>query len=325
MMRRIHVLVRSVSAILAISVVCPALSQNYPTKPVRVLVGFAAGSGTDTVMRIIGPKLADAWGSQVIVDNRPGAGGNIAAEIVAKAAADGYTILFANGGIAISPALYKTQPYNARTELAPIALVTLMPHMMCVNTSLPVKSVGDFVALARAKPGQVLFSSAGIGNSDHMAAELLAYMGNVKLTHVPNKGGPQALSDVISGQVAVTFSGLSTCLPHAKAGKVRALAVTSAKRSAVAPEVPTMQEGGLVGYEHTLWYGLFAPAGTPAAVISKISTDVAKVLAANDVRDRFTSMGIETVGNSPAEFNQFFQAELNKWAKVIKATGIQIE
>ena len=325
MKSRMHVLVCSAGTVVSFLLSCAGLAQNYPAKPVRVLIGFAAGSSTDVVMRIIGPKLTEVWGNQVIVDNRAGAGGNIAAEIVAKSTPDGYVLLFANGGIAIAPSLYKTLPYNARTDLAPVALVTTMPHIMCVNRSLPVKSVSDFVALARGKPGEVLFSSAGIGNSDHMAAELFAYMAGIKMTHVPNKGGPQALNDVIAGEVAVTFPALQTCLPQARAGKVRALAVTSAKRSAAAPDIPTMQESGVAGYEHTLWYGLFAPAGTPATVVNKISADVSRVLASGDVRDRFAASGIETVGSSPAEFAQFFQAELDKWAKVIKATGIQIE
>jgi tripartite-type tricarboxylate transporter receptor subunit TctC len=325
MTHRMNALVHSVSATVAISLSCAALAQNYPVKPVRVLIGFAAGSSTDVLMRIIGPKLTELWANQVIVDNRPGAGGNIAADMVAKANPDGYTMLFANGGIAISPSLYKSQPYNARTDLVPVTLVTLMPHIVCVNPSLPVKSVSDLIALARSRPSQVLYSSAGIGNSDHMATELFAYLAHIKMTHVPNKGGPQALSDVISGQVAVYFAGMPTGLPQAKTGKVRAIAVTTAKRSAAAPEIPTMQEGGVAGYEYSLWNGLFAPAATPLAVVGKISADVARVVAASDVRARFTAFGIETVGTSSAEFNQFFLAELDKWAKVISAAGIQVE
>ena len=317
--------VRSVSTIVSILLSCAAFSQNYPAKPVRVLIGFAAGSSTDVLMRIIGPKLSEGWGNQVIVDNRPGAGGNIAAEMVAKANADGYTLLFANGGIAIAPSLYKHLQYNARTDLVPVVLTTLMPHIVCVNPSLPVKSVSDLIALARSRPEQVLFSSAGVGNSDHMATELFAYMAKIKMAHVPNKGGPQALNDVISGQVAVYFAGMPTGLPQARAGRVRAIAVTTAKRSVAAPEIPTMQEGGVAGYEYSLWNGLFAPAGTSPAVVSKISADVARAIATNDVRDRFTAFGIETVGTSPAEFNQFFLVELDKWAKVIKAAGIQVE
>ena len=301
------------------------LAQNYPVKPVRMIIGFAAGSSTDVLMRIIGPKLSELWGQPVVVDNRPGAGGNIAAEVVAKAVPDGYTLLFANGGIAISHSMYKHLQYNARTDLAPVSLLTLMPHIVCVNPSLPVKSVAELIALAKARPDPLLYSSAGIGNSDHMATELFAYMAKIKMTHVPNKGGPQALNDVISGQVALYFAGMPTGLPQAKAGKVRAIAVTTAKRSTAAPDIPTMQEAGVAGYDYSLWNGLFAPAGTPSAIVSKISADVARVVTMNDVRDRFTSFGIETLGTSPGQFKQFFVADLDKWADVIKASGIQIE
>lgn len=321
----IGITVRGVLAVSLAFFSCVVLAQNYPVKPVRMIIGFAAGSSTDLLMRIIGPKLSELWGQPVIIDNRPGAGGNIAAEVVAKAAPDGYTILFANGGIAISHSMYKHLQYNARTDLAPVGLVTLMPHIVCVNPSLPIKSVADLIALARSQPGQLLYSSAGVGNSDHMATELFAYMAKIKMTHVPNKGGPQALNDVISGQVALYFAGMPTGLPQAKAGKVRAIAVTTAKRSTAAPDIPTMQEAGVTGYEYSLWNGLFAPVNTPPAVINKISADVARVVATNEMRERFTSLGIETLGTSPAQFKQFFLAELDKWAEVIKASGIQVE
>ena len=324
-MVRMQVVLCNVVALILILASCAVVAQSYPIKPVRVLIGFAAGSSTDVMMRLIGPKLTELWGAQVVVDNRPGAGGNIAAEAVARAAPDGYMVLFANGGIAIAPSLYKHLQYNARTDLAPVALVTSMPHIVCVNSSLPVKSIKDLIALARSRPEQVLFSSAGIGNLDHMATELFAYMAGIKMTHVPNKGGPQALNDVMSGQVAIYLAGMPTGLPLARAGKVRAIAVTTAKRSSAAPDIPTILESGVAGYQYSLWNGLFAPAGTPPAVAGKISADVARVIATDDMRERFTSFGIETLGSSPAEFQQFFLAELDKWAKVIKATGIQIE
>jgi tripartite-type tricarboxylate transporter receptor subunit TctC len=325
MTREVHDFFRGTLTLVFAFFSCVALSQNFPARPVRVLIGFAAGSSTDVLMRVIGPKLSETWGNQVIVDNRPGAGGNIAADMVAKSSPDGYTLLFANGGIAIAPSLYKRLQYNARTELMPVALTTLMPHIVCINSALPVKSVAEFISLAKSKPGEVLFSSAGVGNSDHMATELFAHMANIRMTHVPNKGGPQALNDVISGQVAVYFAGMPTGLPQVQAGKVRAIAVTTAKRSTAARDIPTMQEAGVAGYEYSLWNGLFAPAGTPPAVVSKISADVSRVIATNEVRDRFTAFGIETVAISPGEFNQFFLAELDKWAKVVKSAGIQIE
>ena len=317
--------VRDVFALILAFAACAASGQGYPVKPVRVLVGFSAGSTTDVMMRVIAPKLAELWGRGVVVDNRAGAGGNIAAEAVARAAPDGYAILFANGGIAVSSYLYKNLQYNARNDLVPISLVTLMPHIVCVTRSLQLNSVSDLIALARSGPNKVLYSSAGVGNSDHMATELFSYMTGVKMTHVPHKGGPEALNDVISGQVAVYFAGMPTGLPPVIAGKVRGIAVTTAKRSSAAPDIPTLAEAGVPGYEYSLWNGLFAPVGTPPAVIEKISIDVAHVVAMNDVRERFTSFGIETVGSSPSQFKEFFVTEIEKWAKVIKATGIQLE
>ena len=301
------------------------LAQTYPTKPVRVLVGFAAGSSTDVAMRLIGPRLGEILGQNVLVDNRAGAGGNIAAELTAKAPADGHTLLFANGGIAIAQSYYTRLEYNALKDLAPVALVTSMPHIVCSNLAFPAKTIKELVALAKQRPGDILFSSAGIGNSDHMAGELFGYMTGSQYTHVPNKGGPQALQQVISGEVVFYMAGLPVCLPHVKSGRVRGLAVTTAKRSPAAPDIPTMQEAGVKGYEHSLWNAVFAPAGTPAAIVTKISEDFGRTVRLPDVQEKFTSFGIEAVANSPAQFDQFFRAEVDKWAKVIKATGIRGE
>ena len=302
-----------------------AHAQNYPAKPVRAVVGFAAGSSTDVAMRLISPRLGELWGQQVIVDNRAGAGGNIAAEVTAKAPADGYTFLFANGGIAIAQSYYTKLEYNALKDLAPVALVTSMPHIVCSNISFPAKTIKELVALAKMRPNDILFSSAGIGNSDHMAGELFGYMTGTKYTHVPNKGGPQALQQVISGEVVFYMAGLPVCLPFVKSGRVRGLAVTTAKRSPAAPDIPTMQESGVAGYQHSLWNAVFAPAGTPPAIVAKISEDFARVVKLADVQERFASFGIEAVPSSPAQFDQFFRAEVDKWAKVIKATGIHGE
>ena len=300
-------------------------AQNFPVKPVRALVGFAAGSSTDVAMRLISPRLGELWGQQVIVDNRAGAGGNIAAEVTAKAPADGYTFLFANGGIAIAQSYYTKLEYNALRDLAPVALVTSMPHIVCSNISFPAKSIKELVALAKMRPNDILYSSAGIGNSDHMAGELLGYMTGTKFTHVPNKGGPQALQQVISGEVVFYMAGLPVCLPFVKSGRVRGLAVTTAKRSPAAPDIPTMQEAGVAGYQHSLWNAVFAPAGTPPAIVAKISEDFGRVTRLPDVQERFASFGIEAVANSPAQFDQFFRAEVEKWARVVKATGIHGE
>ena len=302
-----------------------AVAQNYPVKPVRVMVGFAAGSSTDVAMRLIGPRLGEALGQNVIVDNRAGAGGNIAAELTAKAAPDGYTILFANGGIAIAQSYYRRLEYNALRDLAPVAFVTSMPHIVCSNVSMPAKSVKELVALAKARPSEIMFSSAGIGNSDHMAGELLGYMTGVKFTHVPNKGGPQALQQVISGEVVFYMAGLPVCLPHVKTGKVLGLAVTTAKRSPAAPDIPTLQEAGVKGYEHSLWNAVFAPAGTPPAIVARVSDDFARAVRQPDVQERFAALGIEAVPSGPAQFDQYFRREVAKWAKVVEATGIRGE
>lgn len=300
-------------------------AQSYPTKPVRAVVGFAAGSSTDVAMRLISPRLGELLGQTVIVDNRAGAGGNIAAEVTAKAAADGYTILFANGGIAIAQSYYTKLQYSALKDLVPVALVTSMPHIACSNISFPARSIKELIALAKTRPNDIMYSSAGIGNSDHMAGELFAYMTGIKLTHIPNKGGPQALQQVISGEVVLYFAGLPVCLPHVQSGRVRGLAVTTAKRSPAAPDIPTMQESGVQGYQHSLWNAVFAPAGTPPAIVTKISEDFARAVRLPDVQERFASFGIEAVPSSPAQFDQFFRAEVDKWAKVIKATGIHGE
>jgi tripartite-type tricarboxylate transporter receptor subunit TctC len=299
------------------------VAQGYPVKPVRVVIGFAAGSSSDVTMRILGPKLTEIWGQSVVVDNRPGAGGNIAAEFVANAPPDGYTLLFPSASIAIAQSYYRKLPYNALQDFAPVTLASAMPNLLCVNPSLPVKSVQELIALAKSRPGEVMYSSSGTGSSDHMATELFSYMSGIRMTHIPYKGGPQALSDVISGEIAMIITGLPAALPQVKAGKVRAVAVTTAKRTAVAPEIPTVAEAGVAGYEHTLWNGMFAPVRTPAALVTKVSEDLARAVRLPDVKERFAALGIEPVGNSPQQFDRFFRAEVEKWAKVVKATGIQ--
>lgn len=302
-----------------------AAAQGYPAKPVRVVVGFAAGSSSDVTMRILAPKLTEVWGQSVIVDNRPGAGGNIAAQFVASAPPDGYTLLFPSASIAIAQSYYRKLPYNAVTDLAPVALASSMPNLLCVNPSLPVKSVKELIALAKTRPGDILYSSSGAGSSDHMATELFSYMAGIRMTHVPYKGGPQALSEVISGEIAMVITGLPAALPQVKAGKVRAIAVTTVKRTPAVPGLPTVAEAGVPGYEHTLWNGMFAPARTPAALVGKVSDDLARAVRLPDVQERFAALGIEPVGNSPQQFDRFFRAEVEKWAKVVKATGLQAD
>lgn len=308
---------------LALTTAGAAHAQSYPERTVRFIFGLSAGSSSDIALRIIGQKLTELWGQTAIVDNRTGAGGNIAAELVTKAAPDGYTLLFSNVSIAIAPSYYRKLPFDPVKDLAPVALVTSLPHIVCLNPSLPVKSVKDLIALAKRRPGELLFSSAGIGQTDHMATEMFAYMAGIKMTHVPYKGGPQALQAVMSGEVALDFPGLPVALPLVKAGKVRAIAVTTARRSPAVPDIPTLAESGVAGYEHSLWNGLFAPAGTPQAIVNKLSEDFARVLKMHDVQERFAQLGIEPVGSTPAQFDTYFKAEVAKWVKVINATGIR--
>ena len=302
-----------------------AHAQNFPNKPVRILIGFSAGSSIDTVARVIAQKLNESWGQPVIIDNRAGAGGNIAADVVAKANPDGYTLLFANNGLAISATLHRKLPYDASRDLEPVTQVTAMPHVLVANQNLQAGSIKELITLAKAKPGTLSFGSAGTGNSDHMAGELFKHLAGIDIAHVPYKGGPQALTDTVNGQVAMYFAGLPVAMPMVKAGRVKALGTSGAKRSAALPEVPTIAEAGIPGYEVTLWYGLLAPARTPKDVVAKIAADVARTLKLPDVQERFVTLGVETVGSTPEQFKGFIKSELGKWGKVVKATGISVE
>lgn len=297
----------------------------FPAKPVRLLVGFSPGSSTDTVARTIAPKIAESWKQPVVIDNRAGAGGNIAAENVVNANADGYTLLFANNGLVISRSLYRKLPFDALRDLEPVTQVTAMPHVLSVSPSLPASSVKELIALAKSKPGELNFASAGTGNSDHMAGELFKFMSGANLVHVPYKGGPPALTAAMTGEVAMYFGGLPVSVPQIKAGKVKALAVTGAKRSAALPNVPTVAEAGLPGYEVNLWYGIFAPAKTPRATVARLASEAQRALKAPDVQERLTGLGVELVGSSPEQFRAFVQSENAKWSKVVKATGLTVD
>jgi tripartite-type tricarboxylate transporter receptor subunit TctC len=300
----------------------PASAQSYPTRTVRVVFGLSAGSSSDVMARVVAERLGEKWGQAVIIDNRPGAGGNIAADAVAKSAPDGYTLLLSNVAIAIAPSYYRKLNYDPVKDLAPVTELAMAPHVLCVNTTLPFNSVKDLIATAKAKPGELMYASAGVGQTDHMATELFAHMSGIRMTHIPYKGGPQALQAVMAGEVALDFPGIAAALPLMKAGNVRCLAVSTSKRSPLFPDLPTLDEEGIKGYEHSLWNGIFAPAGTPAAIITKLSVDFAEVLRRPDVIERLGALGIETVGSAPEEFNRFFRAEVEKWATVIKTTGI---
>jgi tripartite-type tricarboxylate transporter receptor subunit TctC len=303
----------------------PVGAQNYPAKPVRMVVGFSAGSTTDLIARVLATKMGDGLGQQMLVDNRPGAGANIAAELVAKAPADGYAVLLANAGIATGASAYVKLNFNALRDFAPVSQVSATPHILVTHPSLPPKSVRELIAFTRARPGELNYSSTGHGNSDHLAAELFSYLTGLKMVHVTYKGGPQAIGDVISGQIAMYFAGVPVALPLVAAGRVRALGVTGAKRVAVMPEVPTIAEAGVPGYEHILWGMLLVPAATPKDVVARLNREAVSALEAADVRERYAGMGVEPAGSTPEQAGAYLKSETEKYARVVKAIGLRIE
>jgi tripartite-type tricarboxylate transporter receptor subunit TctC len=301
----------------------PGGAQSYPTKTVRVIVGFAPGGSTDVTARIVAQKMSDAWRQQVIVDNRPGAGGNIGAELVAKAPPDGYTLLLATTGVmAINQKLYRSMPYDALRDFAPITQIGSLPLILIVHPSLPARSVKELIALAKARPGQLSYASSGVGGATHMTAEIFRMMTGIDIVHIPYKGSGQAMADLIGGQVPIAFDQITSSLPNVEAGKLRALAVTSAKRFASVPKLPTMSEAGVPGYDAVSWNGLAAPAGTPREILVRVQTEVARIVQLPDIRDRFFKDGIEAVASTPEQFAAHIRSERTKWEKVVAAAGI---
>jgi tripartite-type tricarboxylate transporter receptor subunit TctC len=311
----------------AFGVVAPfATGQStYPTKPVRLVVPFPAGGTTDIIARATAQKLSEAWGQQVIVDNRPGAGGNVGSELVAKSAPDGYTLLMGTVGThAINPSLYAKMPYDHVKDFAPVILVAGVPNVLVVNPELPVKSVPELIAYAKASPGKLNFASSGNGTSIHLSGELFKAMTGVQMTHVPYKGSAPALTDLVGGQVQLMFDNLPSSLAFIKAGKLRALAVTSTARAAALPDVPTVADF-VPGFEASSWFGILAPAGTPPAIIAKINGEVTKWLATPEAKDKLTAQGANAAGGSPQDFAKHIQAETAKWAKVVKDSGAKVD
>lgn len=300
------------------------LAQTYPAKTVRIMVGFPAGSSTDIVSRIVAQKLSELWGQQAIVDNRPGAGANIAAEVASRAAPDGYTLLVAQNALAISRSLYARLGYDALKDLTAIGAISAAPHILLVHPTLPAKSVKELIALAKKRPGEMNFSSSGIGINDHMLGELFKNMASINVVHVPYKGGNLAAADVISGQITYYFAGMPVGLPLYKTNRLRALAVTSKERYRGAPELPTMGET-VPGYEAVLWQALLAPAATPPAVIAKLSDDLGRARQSQDMRDRLWGSGVEVLPMDAAQFNAFFRSEVEKWARVIREEKLKAE
>ncbi len=299
-----------------------AAQSMYPEKPVRIVVGFTPGSQADIVARLVGQKFAEVWGKAVVVDNAGGAAGNIGSDRVAKAAPDGYTLgVLSQGQLVVNPSLYKL-PFDPMKDFAPVSQLILSPNVLVLNNAVPAKNVKELVALAKAEPGGLTFASSGSGSSLHMAAELFKSMAGIDIRHIAYRGVPETFPDLISGRVTMMFSTISPIVSLVREGKLRALAVTSARRSPTFPELPTIDEAGIRGFEATLWYGLTAPARTPATIISRLHTDTVKALAQTDVRGKFADLGVETIGNSPDEFAAAIKSEIPKWAKVIKDAGI---
>ncbi|MGH8618669.1 MAG: Bug family tripartite tricarboxylate transporter substrate binding protein [Burkholderiales bacterium] len=298
----------------------------FPAKAIRFVVPFPAGGPLDISARAIGQKLTEAWGQPVVIDNRPGAGGNIGAEIVAKGIPDGYTILMgAVSTHAINPWLFAKMPYDPIRDFVPVSLVTQVPNVLVVHPSVPAKTVKDLVALAKAKPGQLNYASGSTGSAGHLAGELFNVMGGVKTVHIPYKGAPAAVVDLIAGQVSFMFDNLASALPNIKAGRVRALAVTTLTRSPLLPALPTMSEAGLKGFDVSTWFGVFAPGGTPPAIADRLNAGIVTALKAPDLRERLAAMGAEPKPDTPEQFAAFVKAELAKYEKVVKASGARVD
>ena len=314
------------AALLALASASPyAAAQSYPTKPIRMLIGFPPGGGTDIVGRIVAQKLSEAIGQQVIVDNRGGASGQLAAELVAKAPPDGYTIMMAHiAAIAILPSLVKL-PYDAQKDFAPISLSAIGPNLLVVHPSVPVRSVKELIAFAKARPGQLQYASPGAGTVQHLAGELFKLQAKVDMLHIPYKGSGQSIVDLISGQVHLDFDAVPPVLNYVRQGRLRALAVTTAKRFSLLPDMPTIEEAGVKGFDMSTWWGVVTPGGVNKDIVAKLATEVAKATRTPDAKDKIAFAGADIVANSPEEFATFIRGETEKYARIVKAANIKLE
>lgn len=314
------------SALLATAVLGTSVSAatDYPTKPIRLVVPFSAGGTSDFLARTVAEKLGENLDTTVIVDNRPGAGGNIGSNIVAKADPDGYTLVLGTVGThSINDSVYKEMPYDAVKDFAPISLIAAVPNILVANPSVKANSVQELIALAKSNPGAITFASSGNGSSIHLSGEMFKSLAGVDMLHVPYKGSGPAVIDLLGGQVDIMFDNMPSALPHVREGKLKALAVTPSERSQAAPELPTIAEAGVEGYSAAAWFGLLAPAGTPQDVVNKLNAEMVKILAMPDVKERLAGQGAEAVSTSPEEFAEYIKAEQKKWADVVKASGFQ--
>jgi tripartite-type tricarboxylate transporter receptor subunit TctC len=303
----------------------PVTAQTYPTKPVRIVVPFGAGGSVDTVARLIGQRVSEAWGQQVIVDARPGAGSLIGTELVAKSPPDGYTLLMANASSASAISVYSKVPYDLFRDFTTVGLIGYTPHITVVHPSLPVQSLQELIRLAKAKPGEINYSSSGNGVGSHLAVELFKSMAKVDVTHVPYKGAPAAVSALLSGEVSLMIVNLISALPHVQSGKMRALGLADTKRSPLLPQVPTMTEAGLPGYVFTEWYGLIAPAAMPKDAIAKWNAEVNRIVATPEFKDKLATLGAVPSTGTPEQFTKYFRAEADRYAKLVKEAGIKPE
>jgi tripartite-type tricarboxylate transporter receptor subunit TctC len=312
--------------ILLLSAFCvQAAAQPYPAKPIRLVVGFVPGGGTDIMARAVAAKLGEIANIQMVVENRPGANANLAAELVARSPADGYTVLMMSTSHAISKPLYKTLKYDVEKDLVPVAFVSSGAMTVVVHPAVPAGSLGELIALARAKPGELSYGSAGSGSPEHMAAELLLSMAKIRMVHVPYKGGAASATDLISGQIQVGFNTMPVAAPHIRAGKMKLLAVTEDRRSPAFPDTPTVAEAALPGYAMPVWYGLMAPAGTPREAIALLNREIERVLNEPEIRERFTTLGVAPTGGTPERFGAFITTEVAKFAKLVAETGLKVE
>ena len=319
-MNKINMLIISAVLVLATQ---PALAQHWPARTVRIIVPYAAGGNTDYTARTVGAKLAGMWGQQVVVDNRPGGGTNIGSELAAIAAPDGYTLFMGGASNAINMTLYAKPPYNTLRDFAPVAWCVQGAALLAVHPSLPAKNLKGLIALAKARPGQLNFGSAGLGSSNHMAGELFKMMAGINIVHVPYKGNAPSITDAIAGNVEMVFSGVPALIPHITSGRLRAIAISSLERFPAVPDVPTFDESGVKGYEASNWFGLMAPVKVPRDIINKVNADVNKVLAEKEVREKFDRSGLITKGGSTETFDKFIRSEIAKYEQVIRKAGIK--
>jgi tripartite-type tricarboxylate transporter receptor subunit TctC len=325
-MERRTVLAACVAALAVVVTPGAGAQAPYPNRPIRIVVPFPPGGATDILARAAGQKMTEAWGQSVVIDNRPGAGGNIGSELVAKAPNDGYTLLMGTVGThAINASLYAKMPYDHVKDFAPVVLVAGVPNVLVVHPSVPANSVQELVAYAKANPGKLNFASSGSGTSIHLAGELFRVMAGVQIQHVPYKGSAPAVADLVGGQVQLMFDNLPSALPQIRGGKLRALAVTSATRAPALPDVPTIAESGLPGFEASSWFGLLAPAGTPREIIVKVNGEIDRWLATPEAKEKLSAQGANAAGGSPEDFAKHIAAETAKWAKVVKESGAKVD